>query len=605
MKKLIGLFLALLLVASPGSITGATGAGNGNGKNPALSIDTEQVYPGMKKSYAQGYLPTIAGGKAEIVLPLIAEAITGPLTVAVNLGDPANSPFIFKNYEKQFTKTENGTGTGTADRDCYLVQFSLELAKNRVNGHYPITLTAGGISDAHETFTREFTLYVQISDGRDPQADMPEPEPEPAVSPAGPPLMIDTRHVYPGMEKSYAEGYLPTVSGAKVDLVLPLLSETVSGALTCAVNLGDPAGAPFLYKNYERQFSQRENTFGRETMRYYPLRFSLELASNRINGHYPVTLAVSGTTDNGEPFSQEFTLYVQISDGRDAAEGEAGSSQPRLIVSGYTLEGGCLEAGGKTTLAVTVKNTGGGGGVKNIKFSFLEESGEILPAETGTVYCAQIAAGASYTWNLALTATTGAASRPHPALIGMEYEDHRGQPFSGNERIILTVRQPVRLEYEEPALPVRVTQGDTPTFTLTLMNLGKSVIYNALLKFEIPGLAGGGSTLVGTILPGESKTGTANFRVDKEITGDVTGTLTLSYEDDYGERYEKEFPLSTTIEEKLEAPPPAGRSDTSASAGYRRWLALAGGAALAASLCIAIRRWLKEKKTREEDEMRL
>lgn len=426
----------------------------------------------------------------------------------------------------------------------------------------------------------------------------------------GPALSIDTRHVYPGMEKSFAEGYLPTVSGGKATVVLPLLSEAVTDTLTCAVNLGDPSNSPFVYKNYQKQFHKTYHSWGwEEEVECYLITFSLALSETRLNGSYPVNLTVSGVTDEGEAFSEQFTLYVYISDGIDPhapAPEQGPSSQPRLMVAGYALEGGYLEAGGKAAVTVTVKNTSSTRGVKNIKLSFLEESGEILPAGTGTAYCAQIAAGASYAWNLEVTATTAAQSRPHPAVITMDYEDSRGQAFSVSDRIILKVRQPVRLEYEEPSLPARVTQGDTPTFSMSLMNLGKSVIYNALLKFEIPGLASGGSVLVGTILPGESKTGTTNFRVDAEAIGDASGTLILSYEDDYGERYEEEIPLSTTIQEKIEAPPPAGKKETPSSPRYPRWIALAaGGAALLSLIYFLANRWLREKRAREDDEMRL
>jgi hypothetical protein len=203
-----------------------------------------------------------------------------------------------------------------------------------------------------------------------------------------------------------------------------------------------------------------------------------------------------------------------------------------------------------------------------------------------------------------VTALTTAQSRPHPATIMMEYEDSMGQACSASDRIILPVRQPVRLEYEEPALPPRVTQGDTVPFSITLMNLGKSTIFNALLKFEIPGLATGGSVLVGTISPGESQAGTTNFRVESDSLGEVSGTLTLSYEDDYGEHYEKEITLATAIEKKMEAPPPSGEEKDDASR-FPIWIAWAAGAVLLIAVTFFVIRWLKQKKAMEEDEMRL
>lgn len=430
------------------------------------------------------------------------------------------------------------------------------------------------------------------------------------ASAAGTPLSIDSEHLYEGMERSYAEGYLPAVSGGKALVVLPLLSDSGSGPLEVSINLGDPALSPFVYRNYRKQFAKKSFTFGKETVECYPVQFSLELAKDRVNGCYPVTFTASGVTDGGEPFAQDFTVYVSISDGINPhgappdPEPEL-SSQPRLMVAAYKLERGYLAAGESATLAVTVRNNSSTQQVKNIKLSFTAESGEIWPEGTGATYCSRIGAGGSYTWTFAVAALPTAQSRPHPVTITMEYEDSRGQAYSASDRIVLHLRQPVRLEYEEPSLPPRVTQGDTVPFTMMLMNLGKSTVYNALLKFEIPGLAGGGSVLVGTIPPGESLAGTTNFRVDADALGEVTGTLTLFYEDDYGERYEKEIPLATTIEKRVAAPPPPSGKDKDGNSRLPGWLAWAGGAVLLAAAAFIAIRWYKQKKAMEEDEMRL
>lgn len=435
-----------------------------------------------------------------------------------------------------------------------------------------------------------------------------------AVAAGEGPLTIDSKHLYKGMEKSYAEGYLPDVSGGKATVILPLLSDSVTGPLTVSINLGDPAGSPFVYRNYEKQFVKKSATFDGETVDYYPVQFSLELSKNRINGCYPVTFTVRGADPGGgETFAQDFTLYVSISDGAAPPGSETPppaepspepTSQPKLMVVRYVLERGQLAAGEKAALTVTVRNTSSTQQVKNIKLSFADESGEIWPEGTGAAYCTRIAAGDAYTWKFTVNALTTAQSRPHPALIAMEYEDSMGQPCSASDRIILQLRQPVRLEYEEPALPLRVTQGDTVPFSMTLMNLGKSTIYNVLLKFEIPGLAGGGGVLVGTIPPGESQSGATNFRVDSDLLGDVSGTLTLSYEDDYGKSYEKEITLATSIEEKAETPPPSG-GDKDADSPVPPWIFWAGGAVLLLAAAFLGFRWYRAKKAMEEDEMRL
>ena len=284
---------------------------------------------------------------------------------------------------------------------------------------------------------------------------------------------------------------------------------------------------------------------------------------------------------------------------------QAVSSQPKLMVEKYVLDRDFIEAGGSATVKEPVRNTSSSQDVKNIKISFWEESAEILPEGTGAVYYKQIAKNSSFTWSIKVTATTTAQSKPHIATITMEYEDSNGNAITASARIILQVRQPVRLSYAEPSLPVRVTQGDRPSFSITLMNLGKSTIYNALVKIDIPGLSGG-SLLIGTIPPGESQTGTTNLHVESEQLGKVTGTLLLSYEDEYGEHYEKEIPLYTTIEEKKEVTVPKESATANTASEIPGWLIwAAAGTLLFALISYFVSRWLKEKKQREEDEMRL
>jgi hypothetical protein len=84
------------------------------------------------------------------------------------------------------------------------------------------------------------------------------------------------------------------------------------------------------------------------------------------------------------------------------------------------------------------------------------------------------------------------------------------------------------------------------------------------------------------------------------------GKLLLSYEDEYGEYYEQEIPLSTTIEEKKEAPLPQNSDATQDVFTQQRRLILAvAGAIFIALICYFAIKWRKEKKEREIDEMRL
>lgn len=227
--------------------------------------------------------------------------------------------------------------------------------------------------------------------------------------------------------------------------------------------------------------------------------------------------------------------------------------EPKLMVSAVKTEPSILEAGEDAVLVFAIKNTNNSRYIKNAIFSFNEQSNEIIPIEQNSIFVTKIEQSSEYEWQLQVHVLPSASSGIHIATIDMSYEDNAHLPHQMSSKIYLEIRQPVRLSYSQPELPSRVTQGTTQSLSLTLMNLGKSAIYNALLSFDIDGLANVGSVLVGTIDPGLTATGTTNLRVGNDKTGQVQGKITLTYEDDFGKIYEKIIPLQTTIEERVVA----------------------------------------------------
>ncbi len=166
-------------------------------------------------------------------------------------------------------------------------------------------------------------------------------------------------------------------------------------------------------------------------------------------------------------------------------------------------------------------------------------------------YVGFASAGESAECVIPVTVAQKATAQLHTVEITVQYTYGGGRTVNSSVKYTVDVRQPVFLAYTEAMLPVRVTHGDVPSFSMTLMNMGKSTISNALLTFNVPGLSNGGSVLAGTIAPGESKVASTNFRVDSGTLGEVSGTLTISYEDAYGEAHETELPLKTVIEKRV------------------------------------------------------
>ncbi len=152
-----------------------------------LTIDNENRYDGMDKTYSEGYIPKVENGSVYLVAPILSSKNLkdNKIRVSVDLGDSQSAPFVRKNYEKNIKCKKAKVNDGEKTIKGYVAAFWLELKGDRYNGSYPVTLTAWAQDKAGNEIEQTFTIYVTITDGKDPNAE-PEPEPEPAAEPEEP-----------------------------------------------------------------------------------------------------------------------------------------------------------------------------------------------------------------------------------------------------------------------------------------------------------------------------------------------------------------------------------------------------------------------------------
>ena len=278
------------------------------------------------------------------------------------------------------------------------------------------------------------------------------------------------------------------------------------------------------------------------------------------------------------------------------------TSQPRLMVTGYTVENGSIIPGESRNVSITIKNTSPSKAVSNIKLSLADESGELKTDGMGTAYVKNISANGTYVWTIGLTAVHTAKTGEHPLTLSMEYEDSNHSGYSASDTIRVNIKQSVMLKYDSARLPSKSIQGETITVSINLMNTGKSTIHNAMIDVDVKGLDSGGTVLVGEIPQGESKTGSVNLRVSNEILGKVEGTITINYEDDFGETYTETVDVSTVIEEKVII---ADVEEEEEKKNPLWWLFMLIGAIIGGSLGFGIHYAIRSNKQRKEDEKRL
>lgn len=397
-------------------------------------------------------------------------------------------------------------------------------------------------------------------------------------------LSVDNRHVYTGMDKTYAAGYVPVESGGKVRVVLPLLSSAAiqGSAVTVTPELGAPGSTPFVLGNYidTVALSSQSVDNGASTVSAYLVDLTLPLASGRTKGTYPVTIGVTYKDGSGTDMQQSFPLYVTVSGKapETAPAPETPRHQPKVIVSKYSVDPDPAVAGQDFTLSFTLTNTSTSYAIYNIKVSVKSDTPDLIPADnSGTLYYKSLAKGASLDIDFPLKAKPDATAGAHGVTVSVDYEDSKATAFSMSDDIPVTVTQPLRLVFDTPNAPSSMTAGDTAPFTLQVMNEGRSAVYNVMCTLKAPGLLPEASAFLGNMDPGTAKpaqitvfAGTLDMASDGSIPsggsagaqfGKSNGTITVTYEDEFGKQYTGTVNISTTINAPVtptaepEAPP--------------------------------------------------
>ena len=392
-------------------------------------------------------------------------------------------------------------------------------------------------------------------------------------------FQIDDTHIYEGMEKAYKDGYEPTVSDDKVQMVLPLVTEDMEAvsSITVTPNLGDTSAAPFVYKNYQKTFKSTEEKVNgtKDKKQVFLVSYTFPLKSNRKNGTYPVVFDVSAKA-GGQEIQQNFTLYVTINDEKKkdtvkkdstsdvsvSNDGDSSSdteekptSEPKLIITKCQSDPKRLEAGKDFTLNVEIKNTSKIKYVQNMTIDVTcAETNLTLKADSNTFFFDRLGSNATLKLPLTFSASTGIQEGRYDIQLSMSYDNPDAASLSSAGTISVDIHQPLRVELEADELPDSINAGDTMNINIQALNLGKGAIYNARCMVDAPGLSTGTSAYIGSVEAGSAANGTLKIFAgmkepssDGEMYGETSGKLILSYEDEDGNSYTAEKEISTMI----------------------------------------------------------
>lgn len=382
-------------------------------------------------------------------------------------------------------------------------------------------------------------------------------------------LVIDNQNRYEGMDKSYSDGYVPKVEQGRVQLVVPLIcnQKLQNDSIRVALNLGDYQNMPFVNKNYEKTFTLQATAVndGLDIVESYVVLFSLELKEERYNGSYPVVLTVEAVDENGNDMQQQFTVVVNISDGKNPNEEpvtEATTEEtteepvtyaPKVLVESCKFSKNKVVAGEEVKAEITLVNTSQTESVQNMTVALTaQEEYFTLLSQSDTIYVGAIPAGGStvITYDFAVKSATPQGQ--YHLTLTMDYADRKGMSYSESGNAKVDVKQTMLMQFDPVVIPKEVQVADVIEAQVQAMNLGRTTVYNVRAELVADGLSPEGTIFIGNMEAGNVQTGSIQVSVtslsnSNSMYGPTKGTITFYYEDEEGNEYTETEEFSTVI----------------------------------------------------------
>ena len=110
-----------------------------------------------------------------------------------------------------------------------------------------------------------------------------------ASSASGKILVIDEKHIYPGMTGAYQNGYTPAIEKGKARLVLPLIcagtAEPDAKEITVSLAFSGESGKVFLGTNYQKKLKEEIVRVNGEDCKVYLFDTEVALKSGSCGGN--------------------------------------------------------------------------------------------------------------------------------------------------------------------------------------------------------------------------------------------------------------------------------------------------------------------------------
>ena len=343
---------------------------------------------------------------------------------------------------------------------------------------------------------------------------------------------LDQHSTIDGMNRSWYQGYAPSISYHKMTLCLPIRAESCVGDITVSLALDDPNVFVLSGEPKDVTISPKNSI--------YPVKLVLPLEQYRRNGDYPATITIKGIDGNGKEIVETMPYIIRIRDGYGSHE----TMEP--VISEVVSN---LDVGTDGSLSLTITNPTTTQSIMDGEITVTDSTGEILMSGSNRFLIPEILPGKSEVVTIPMTVKGNAAISQHTLEVKFSYKV-LGKDAEWKETFTVPVTQSIRLEQGGVQLPTAIA-GELGNMTMPLMNMGKGELQNVLVKLEMDGVLDAQSVLVGTMAAGETKQAKLTFTPKLNSVGTHSGTVIITCEDAYGNTFSQTLDVTLTVDEPI------------------------------------------------------
>ncbi len=477
-------------------------------------VNPPEEYQPILKLENKETLYTSAGSQLEAALNIQNTSIYPAREVLIKASFAADAPFSFPG-EQMFYFRSLGSG------ETKPVNLTMLTRDNAVNGTYIMKLDYEFANTSGEIYAASENLYVRVADAQ------------------APPSLVFT----PQLDE---ETYL--VPGDDFNLLIMVNNQGQLTARDISIRLeGLSSEAISLSSGSNRQYID-DLEAGTEREVSYMIKAGPDL----VDDSYPVILKAGYTDQTGAEYSTEQEILLRVR----AAE-VSGEDKPMIVLNHYQTTPLQVIAGENCTLYMDFFNTNNTESIKNIKVILnITESSKnskvfSIVDSSNTFYIDSIGPQQTEQRSLQLHTDQEAEPESYYIIATMKYKDPEGIERTSADLMGIMVKQLSRLEVGNIRFTEDVKPGKLVDVYCTYYNTGRTPVTNLIIKMDGDFEVTDESVFIGDME--QDSSGYYHGTIKPRKTGEITGKLVFSYQDQAGEPLVLEEPFTVNIAEETAA----------------------------------------------------